>query len=579
VPNFFDALTMACVADELRRKVLGGRVQRVVLPEALSLGLEIYNRHGRHDLVASADSEMGGVRLSSEKPRRGVEKETGLLLLLRKYARGALLSAVDQPPFERILRLELDHPAWGCTTLFAEVMGRHSNLILVEAGGRILDAAKHIAPQLNPKRPILPGLPYLPPPVQDKLSPSDLTESSLRQILAAPDAKTQVWQALVAGLRGMSPLLAREVAYRAFGRPQLTAANVEQPAPLLDAIEELLAPLRSGEWQPCLLLEDGQVVAYAPYTVTHRGRTSSLPSISQAIEAYTASVAGADPYAGAKEPVAGSIRAARARLEKRREAVQLALHHAAEAGRWRQYGEWILIHAHSIVPGQTELVADTGSSETLTIPLDPDRSPSGNAQLCFARYRKAQRAAHSSPGRLEEVELALRDLEQLETDLALAASRPEIDAVRASLIEAGHVRAKGRPRGPVPHSAPLSVTSPDGLNILVGRNSRQNDEVTFRWAKAEDWWFHARGVPGAHVVVRSAGRTPPPATVQQAAELAAYYSQSRREASVDVDYTERRHVRRVPSAAPGLVTYSQERTIRAIPRPWDPAAKESDTTP
>jgi len=170
---------------------------------------------------------------------------------------------------------------------------------------------------------------------------------------------------------------------------------------------------------------------------------------------------------------------------------------------------------------------------------------------------------------MEKVSLALRDLEQLATDLDLAASRPEIEEVRAALMEAGYMRLrKGKSVKPS-RSQPLSLTSPDGFPILVGRNSRQSDRVTFQRAKADDWWFHARGVPGSHVIVRSEGQSLPPDTIRRAAELAAYFSRSRDEADVLVDYTRRRHVRRIRGAAPGLVTYTQQQGIRVRPRGLD----------
>jgi predicted ribosome quality control (RQC) complex YloA/Tae2 family protein len=562
---FFDALTMACVADELRSTILGGRVQQVLLPDNLSVGLEIYAQGQRHYLLASAHAQLGRLLLSSEKLRRGVDKETGLLLLLRKYARGATLSAIEHPPFERVVHLALDHPHEGCSQLVIEVMGRHSNIILVDAGNQVLDAVKRVGPQMSSKRPILPNHPYTPPPPQAKLSPSDLTEYRLRQILAGGEAGTQVWQALVRGLCGMSPLLAREIAFRALGRPRATIAQVEWLTPLLETIGEMLAPLDAGHWQPTVILEGDQPVVYAPYPVTHRGEPEPVPTISQAIEDYTTAVASADPYAAAKRPIREAIAAARTRLERRREALERSLNTAAEADQWRRYGEWILAYVHLITPGQTELLADTGAGEPLRIPLDPGLSAVDNAQACFARYRKAQRAAADVPARLKATKLALRDLEQLETDLELGANRPEIDEVRAALIDAGHLRAKrgGPPKGP--RSQPLSLTSPDGFAILVGRNSRQNDQVTFRRAKGEDWWFHARGVPGAHVIVRSEGQMLPSDTIRRAAELAAYFSRLREEPDAVVHYTQRRHVRRIPGAAPGLVTYSHEQTIRVTP--------------
>jgi predicted ribosome quality control (RQC) complex YloA/Tae2 family protein len=566
---FFDALTMACIADELRDSILGGRVQQVLLPEPLSVGLEIYAQHRRQYLLASAHADLGRLLLSSEKLRRGVEKETGMLLLLRKYLRGAALSAIRRPPFERILNLVFDHPEWGSTTLVVEIMGRYSNVIMVGAGNRVLDAVKHVGPQMSSVRPILPGRPYLLPPSQEKLSPDDLTEYRLQQILASSDGKTQVWRALVQGLKGMSPLLARETAFRALGHPRAIVAQVERITPLLDAIREMHSPLGTGEWQPSVALEEQEPVAYAPYLITHRGTASPTPSMSAAIELYTSAAASADPYAAAKRPVREAIGRARARLEHRRAALERSLEDAARADEWRQWGEWILAYAHTVAPGQTELVADTGEREPLHIPLDPNLSAVDNAQKYFARYRKAQRAAGGGPARLDGVNLALRDLEQLDTDLDLAADRPAIDEVKATLMEAGYVRTRPSKRGRAAHSQPLSLTSPDGLPILVGRNSRQNDEVTFRRADGDDWWFHARGVPGAHVIVRSEGQPLPPDTIRRAAELAGFFSRLRGESVALVDYTQRRHVRRIPGAAPGLVTYTHEQTIRVAPRGVD----------
>jgi predicted ribosome quality control (RQC) complex YloA/Tae2 family protein len=566
---YFDALTMACVVGDLRRTILNGRVQKVLLPDNLSVVLEVYAQHQRHYLLASAHAELGRLLLASEKPRRGVEKQTGLLLLLRKYARGAIVSAIEQPPFERILHLELDHPEWGCSELVVELMGRHSNIMLVDAAGRVLDAVKRVGPQLSPRRPILPGQPYTPPPPQAKLPPSDLTEHRLRQILASHESGTQVWRALVAGLKGTSPLLAREIAFRALGHPRVTIAQVERLTPLLNAVDELLAPLSDDRWQPTLVHEGDKPVVYAPYPLTHRGVPVQVPSISQAIEEYTAASATADPYAGAKRPLREALAAARARLERRREALERSLRQTAEADRWREWGEWILAYAHTIEPGQAELVVYTLDDEVRIIPLDPDVSAVGNAQAYFDRYRKAQRAAEGVPARMEEAGLALRDLEQLATDLDLAASRPEIDEVRAALLDAGYMKPRKKKSVKPGRSQPLTLTSPDGFPILVGCNSRQSDRVTFQRAKADDWWFHARGVPGSHVIVRSEGQSLPPDTIRRAAELAAYFSRSRDEADVLVDYTRRRHVRRIRGAAPGLVTYTQQQGIRVRPRGLD----------
>ncbi len=244
---FFDALTMACVADELRATVLGGRVQQALLPDPLSIGLEIYAGHQRRFLLASAHAETGRLVLASDKLRRGSDTETGLLVLLRKYLRGSALSAIEQPPFERILRLTFDHPEWGASALLIEIMGRHSNIILVGTGNRVLDAVKRVGPKVSAARPLLPGQTYAPPPPQAKLAPSDLTEYRLEQILAGSEPGAQLWQVLVGGLKGISPLLAREIACRAMGHPRATAGQVEHLALLYETISGAAGAARNRQ--------------------------------------------------------------------------------------------------------------------------------------------------------------------------------------------------------------------------------------------------------------------------------------------------------------------------------------------
>ncbi len=565
---YFDALSAACVADELTSALLGGRVQQALLLDELAVGLELYANRLRHYLVVSAHPQTGRVGLVSHKLRRGVEKETALLLLLRKYVRGAHLCEVHAPPWERIVRFTFEHPEWGPTHLLAEVMGRHSNVILVGLPSQILAAVKHVGPHLS-RRVVLPGKPYEPPPLQDKLPPDALTEYRLQQILEAQAPEAQVWQALVTSLRGVSPLLAREAVYRAQGQARARVGQVARLAPLLGALGELLAPLAEGGWAPSVVRDaEGNVSVFAPYPVTHTGVSEPSPSLSAAMEAYYAAQASRDPYAAAKHRLREAIERARVRLGRRAEAIRHDAPDAEEADRWRTWGEWLLTYTHQVERGTESFEADLGDGSSLTIPLDPQLSAVENAQAYFVRYRKAQRAAEEAPARLGEVQVALDYLAQLETDLDLAASRPEIEEVRLALQDAGHLRAPQgtRSRPKIPRAKPLQVESPEGWQIWVGRSSRQNDELTFRRARPGDWWLHARGVPGAHVIIRDQGGEMPPATLQRAAELAAYYSRARDEARIAVDVTQRRYVRRIPGAAPGLVTYSHEQTLHVAPR-------------
>jgi predicted ribosome quality control (RQC) complex YloA/Tae2 family protein len=564
----FDALTMAAVADELRAHILGGRVQKVLLLDDLSIGMEVYAHGERKYLLASAHPEHARLCLTREKLRRGVEKPTPLLLLLRKYVHGGRIAAIEQPPFERVLHVGVQHPE-GNTTLIVEIMGRYSNIVLVtEEGGcaQILECVKRVGPEMSRYRSILPQHLYVPPPPQSKLGPTDVTELRLRDILADASPESPIWRALVAGIGGVSPLMAREVVYRAMGEAEATVSQMAKISPLLEAFKEMLIPVWEHRWQPSIVKEDGRLVAFAPYPLTQYGDWEEVESISQAVRAYYGQVVGEGAYAVAKRRAREAIRRARERVRRKREALERARVSQTQVEELRLRGEMILAYTHRIEPGQRELVAPGGPDEpSLLIELDPTLSPVENAQHYFGRYKKAKSAAGEIPPLLQRAELEMRYLDQLETDLDLAANWPEIREVEACLAEAGYIREKPR-RRKVKRSQPLAVNSKDGLLILVGKNSRQNEEVTFRRAAPHDLWLHARGVPGAHVIVKTGGREVPEATLRQAAELAATYSKARGSTHVDVAYTERRYVRAIKGAGPGLVSYTREKTIRVTPR-------------
>ena len=554
----FDALTLSALRDEFRTLLVGGRVQAIVQTDDLSIGLEIYAHRRRHYLLASAQTDLPYLYRTGERPRRGVEGIPAFLQLLRKYLRGARLLAVEQPPFERVLHLVFSGPT-SEVTLSIELMGRHSNLILIGSQETVLDAVKRVPPTRSRVRPILPGRPYRLPPPQPKLDPTDLDEDRLHRLLVAADPQRPAWLMLVNGLRGISPLLAREIVSRALGDPEALVADMRDPHRLLDAFEEALIPLWEHDWSPCVVRDAGEVIAFAPIPLTHLGEPEPCPTISQAAALWVQARRGTDPYAAARAPLQAAIEEARRRIQRRMEAVRRATPSQETIASLREKGQWILTYAHAIRPGQTELVVDLGTGEPLTIPLDPHRSPSENAQRYFREYEKAKRAAAQAPQRLEAARQELAYLDQLATDLALAEDRPAIDAVALALQEAGYLPPQPGPRPP--KRGPLRITSPDGFLILVGRNARQNDQVTFKLAGPDDLWLHARGVPGAHVVIKSGGQAVPETTLQLAATLAAYYSTARGEAQIAVDVTERKRVRRLKGHRPGMVTYRGERTL------------------
>lgn len=564
---YFDALTTAAVADELQSKILGGRVQEALLLDELSIGLEIYAQGRRHYLLASAHPQHDRVHLVEQKLRRGPDATSPLLLMLRKYVRGGRVADVQQPPFERILRLRLSHPE-GDTTLIVETMGRHANVILVNEAGEVMDAVKRVGPQMS-RRTVLPGQAYAPPPPRSGLPPSDLTELGLRKLLTEAgeeNPKTKASRALVRGLQGTSPLLAREIVFRATGSAATRAADVSQIAPLLDAFRDLFAHLWECCWEPCLAYEDGEIIAFAPYPLRQYSDCRPASGISAALADYFENLLGPDSYAAARRRAEQAIEKARRRVQRKHAALERSLPDTGRAGQLRLKGEMTLAYAHTVRPGQTELLALVDPNDPpLRIALDPQLTAVENAQRYFRRYDKAKSAARSIPSRLAQANMEMRYLDQLATDLSLASNRPEIAQVEEALIQDGFMPPRKKPAQKMPRSRPLSVESSDGFQIVAGRNSRQNEEVTFKRAAPNDLWLHARGVPGGHVIIKNGGRPVPERTLRQAAALAAYYSRNRHETYVDVAYLERRRVRRARGKHPGLVTYQSEQTIRVKP--------------
>ncbi len=565
-----DAVTLAAIARELNETLAGGRVQAVGQPDEHSLALEIYSQGERRWLLLDADPQHPRAHLLPAKARRGVETDTPFLLLTRKHLLGARLRDVFQPAWERLLHLSCDHPEHGAATLVAEIMGKWSNLVLLDGDGVILQALRCFRPDQNPRRPILPGRLYLPPPPQADKTPIDLlAPADLDHLLASSSSSDPLWRLLVRDIAGLSPLVARELVHRATGNAQATSTHPNaRPLALFDALSWLRSLPRQGGWSPTIARDpaDGSPTAFAPYELSHLDPIEPAAAISQAAHIFYTATIGADRYAGRRAHVQALLDAARKRLHGRRASLGEQAVSAEQVEELRSLGDWILAYTWQIRAGDTELLADTGAGH-LHIPLDPTLSPAANAQAYYARYHKAKRAAAQIPDLLAAVDRDLAYLDQLQTDLHLADNAPQIEELRAALLTTGLVsEPRDRARSPLPRSQPLRLQSVDGLRVIIGRNAIQNESVTWDLAEPDDLWLHAERVPGSHVVIKTAGRATPTSTLLQAAAWAAYYSQARHDAKVSVLYTQRRHLRRIPDARPGQVRVLQSQTIVAAPQ-------------
>ena len=559
----FDTFSIAALASELRTTVPAGRVQQVIQINSLAYAFEIYLHPIRHYLTISVEPQAPRLHLAQQKARRGVGHDTPLMLVLRKYMRGAILTAVEQPPNERILCFHFD-ARLGPVIAVTEMLGTRSNLLLLASDQTILGVAR--LPKSEGQRTLLPNHFYQPPPSQHKLQPADLTEQTLQREISEASPQMELARLLPQVVSGVSPLLARETTFRATGNTRTTIDQLTGLAAVINAHHELFDHLWQDQWQPTLAFDEEEMpIAFAPYPLRHLENIRSVETFSQAIEIYfTETAAG---YAAAKTPLFEAIRDARQRLARRRQRLEEDAAGQANPEAFKEQGEMILACAHQIQPGQSELVVDWLPGESPTkISLDPALSASENAQNYFNRYRKAQRAGEEIPAQLENIALEESYLEQLEQDLEMAEDRPEIDTVAEALAEAGYYKPRRKRKRQ--KSSPrqfLRLTAPDGTVVWAGKNAAQNAHLTFSRAAPDDLWLHARNTPGAHIIIPTAEGLPSEADVFWAAGVAAYYSRARHDTSVEVDVTLKKHVRAIKGAAPGLVTYRNESTLRVTP--------------
>lgn len=556
----FDALTLAAVRSEIEDRALGGRVQRVASPKPGALALEVYGHQERHHLLVDVDPDKPRVRFATQWPRAGTQAASPLLLLARKWVRGARLVEIAQPPAERILDLTFEMhgpemPSAVRTRLIVEFIGRQTNLLLVDEGGRIRDALRRVRGG-DGRRRIQPGADYQRPAPLDL---PDLATVNPEELRRQGEPNGPAWRVLVRGARAVSPTLAREALARGGYSSTALRDEVTDWTPVLQSLGMIQSDAARGEWGPSLVAGADGWRAFAPYELTQFNEASvAVGSMSEALERFDAATATPQPAPDARvERLEQLIASATERATRRLAALRVELEGSAAADELQAAGEALLAFGSELPPGAREL-----EHEGRTIDLDPRRSAVENAQRYFAQAKDRRTAARETPKRIRRTELELGFLRQAADDLARADSAGVRQAIETTLADAGYGRSISKQR-----SAPLAARWTLGEHQLrAGRTAAENHRLTFHDAAPDDLWLHARGVPGAHVLLRCPGGEAPDAVIERAASIAAHLSAAREDATVEVDVTHRRRVRPIRGAGPGQVTYRGERTLRVTPR-------------
>ena len=615
---YVDALTLAAIADELQSLIGGARIEDVIQPTPHALAIQCWTGSRSPWLYLSAHPQLARVHLTSEKPRKLAAEPPPFVMLLRKYLEGCRILAVQQPQWERLLEIGFgrhsgvsqDESPSPQVWLIIEVMGRISNIILRDTNGVILGSLRQVSAEVNRYRVIAPHEPYKYPPPQQRLLHGQnvprldgvaVTENDLRLAAEAggkkPGAEQRLWQVLAEQVMGFSQLLAREAVYRAVGDVERLARPDTPWERLAEQTRALASLIGARDWQPTLVEkpESGVPAAFAVYELRQYAGWPSrkFERVNDLLDGYFRGAEWRDALQSAKADVTRALQTHRERSLRKAEALARDLAETRAGERLRTEGEILLAFGQEIIPGQPSFTienpfADGTAPQQLKIALDPQLSAVENANQRFARYHKLRRAGQQIPEQIERNQAELAQIEQLATDLLLAETPAEVTHVRAEVVAAGYLRGKREKQDTRRHAGkgnkggkggkgqkssrqdvggePLRRQSIDGFTLLIGKNSRQNEAVTFHEAGSNDLWLHARGVPGAHVIIKSGGRLVPRSTIEQAARLAAYYSQSRGNTAVPVDYTQQRYVRHMKGGGPGMVIYERERTISVAPQ-------------
>ncbi len=559
-----DGITVGFAARELDEALAGGRIDRITQPEKDTVVMVIRANNENKALLLCASPNNARCHLTASRFSNPLEPPA-LCMLLRKQLTGGRILGVEQVGGDRIVHINIEVTGElgdrENRRLVLEIMGRHSNLMLLDGNGRILEAARHVNAEMSRVRLILPGMAYEAPPAQDRLSPEGLTgEALLEKIREQGDIPFR--KALAGAVTGLSFPAAQEIARRVLDPGE---ENPEDPAEACERVAGLLERLPRMKSPRVLYADDGEAVDVFPFPYLSRDpdRQKEFRTLSEALEAYYGT---RDMQDRLKQKSATMVRLLKGHVERCEKKLALQEEELANAARMEEYrvmGEVLNAHLYELKKGMEEAVLPNWydpDGGTVTVPLDIRLTPSQNAQRYFKKYQKARSARKTAAEQKEKTLAELDFLEGMLLDTDKCVGESELEEIRAELVRAGYMKrvTNRRQQRALPQSRPYLYRSADGIEIAVGKNAAQNDRLTLG-AKPDEMWLHAKDMPGSHVIVRAEGEIPQE-TLKQAAQLAAWYSKGQRSSSVPVDYTRRRYVKKPSGAPAGQVIYTHQKT-------------------
>lgn len=557
----FDGICVAAIVQELKDNLCGGRIAKIAQPEADELLLTIKAPEGQRRLYISASASLPLIYLTDEN-KPSPMTAPNFCMLLRKHIGNGRIVEISQPKLERIIHIDVEHlDELGdlCKKrLIIEIMGKHSNIIFCDETGRIIDSIKHVPAHMSSVREVLPGRTYFIPDTMEKLDPMEVSMDEFVAVLK--EKPMPVAKALYTSFTGISPVVAEEICYLSGLESRMGATDFTEDMlmHLYKQFSYYMEDVRNGNFTPVIYYDGETPKEFSALPLSHFDgyESEDFSSISLILSSYYSTK---NTLTRIRQKGADLRHVVQTALERNRKKFDLQSRQIKDTQnreKFRIYGELINAYGYGLEPGSKELECfNYYTNETVKIPLDPTLTPQENSQKYFAKYNKQKRTYEALTELIHETSDDIRYLESISNALDIALSEPDLAQIKEELIQSGYVRRKFTKKKVKLTSKPLHYISSDGYHIYVGKNNLQNDELTFQFANGNDWWFHAKGTAGSHVIVKTNGDELPDRTFEEAGKLAAYYSKNRGNDKVEIDYIEKKHVKKPNGAKPGFVVY------------------------
>lgn len=571
-----DAICVRCLVKEISEAVVGGRIDKISQPEKDEIVLNIRTFTENYKLVLCAHSAYPRVHFT-KKTKKNPDTAPLFCMLLRKHLGSGKIISVKQVDFERIIEFEVEsYDELGDLTvkkLIIEIMGRHSNIILT-IDDKIIDSIKHIDFTVSSIRQVLPGLSYSYPPKQEtkelvKIEPDIEFDTAQKGQMSA--------KSVLSSISGISPLTAREIVYRAYGRTDIRNEELGSLAPLVKSAIDMKDRVVDESFKPCMIIDgfSGKLIDFSAVDILQYEQGAEIEYKDTLCDIIDKFYEKKDAAERMRQKSADLVKLLNTYIErgaKKQGILVLTLKDSENKDKYKIFGELLTANLYRIEEGAKEVVLENYYEEDMPqvkIPLEPNLSPSQNAQKYFKKYQKAKNAEVEATRQLEENKGVLEYLESTLVLVENAETESDLNAIRGELAEQGYLKrlVLKKNRKMQNTSKPMHFVSSDGFDIYVGKNNTQNDYLTLKLANSNDIWFHTKNIHGSHTIIKlGLDKDVPETTMREAAELAAYYSKARESSQVPVDYTSVKNVKKPNGAKPGMVIYDYYNTVYVTPK-------------